>query len=96
MIYKIVVLNIAANELDEALGFYESKKIGLGNSFLLEINSVYKQLVKTPFIFRKNNLGYREARVNKFPFLIIYEVKEGTIYISSIFHTSRNPNQKPK
>ncbi|MCZ4317810.1 type II toxin-antitoxin system RelE/ParE family toxin [Aequorivita viscosa] len=96
MIYKIAVLNIAADQLDEALSFYESKRKGLGDSFLLEINSVYKHLVKNPFIYRKNNQGYREAVVYKFPFLIIYEVKENTVYISSIFHTSRNPNQKPK
>ncbi|MBK5213124.1 MAG: type II toxin-antitoxin system RelE/ParE family toxin [Flavobacteriaceae bacterium] len=96
MIYKIVVLNIAEKQLDEALGFYESRKKGLGNSFLYEINSVYNHLLKTPFIYRENDHGYREAVVKKFLFLIIYEIKEDTIYISSFFHTSRNPSQKPK
>lgn len=96
MIYKIAVLDIAAKQLDEALGFYESRKKGLGNSFLFEINAVYSHILKNPLAFRKNSQGYREAVVEKFPFLIIYEIVKDIIYISAVFHTSRNPNQKPK
>lgn len=75
MIYKISVLDIAEKQLDVALGFYESKRKRLGSNFLFEISSVFNHLLKNPFIFRENNQGYREAVVNKFPFLIIYEIK---------------------
>ncbi len=96
MIYKIVLLPIANIELDEAVGFYESHQKGLGNVFLKEIISVYAYLIKNPFAFRKNKKGYYEAVVKRFPFLIIYEVKENIIYIASFFHTSRSPKTKPK
>jgi hypothetical protein len=65
-------------------------------NFLNEIKAVYSYIIKTPYAFPKNNKGYYEAVVNKFPFLIIYEVKENTIYIGSFFHTSKNPKSKPK
>ncbi|MBT0607264.1 type II toxin-antitoxin system RelE/ParE family toxin [Aequorivita echinoideorum] len=96
MIYKIFILHIAKQELDEAVGFYESRRKGFGNEFLTEVKTLYNHLQKNPFLFRKNNLGYYEASVSRFPFLIIYEVKENSIYIASSFHTSRNPKNKPK
>ncbi|CAM3352648.1 type II toxin-antitoxin system RelE/ParE family toxin [Aequorivita lipolytica] len=96
MIYKTLLLPIAYEELDEAVGFYEAHKKGLGKDFLEEINSIYFYLLENPFTFRKNNKGYYEAVLKRFPILIIYEVKENTIYIGSFFHTSRNPKTKPE
>ncbi len=44
----------------------------------------------------RSNKTFREAKVEFFPYLIVYKIKKRTkeIYISSIYHTKKHPRKK--
>ncbi|MBE8723515.1 type II toxin-antitoxin system RelE/ParE family toxin [Flavobacterium hungaricum] len=96
MVFKIKILPLAENEIDESIEFYESRSKGLGKQFLSYLKSYLKVLKTNPELFEiKKEPGYRELTLVKFPFVIIYEIIENEVIVYSVFHTSRNPQRKP-
>ncbi|MBP6759017.1 MAG: type II toxin-antitoxin system RelE/ParE family toxin [Flavobacterium sp.] len=96
MVFKIVVSSLAESEIEEAIEFYEDKRKGLGKQFLLYFKGYLKILKTNPELFSiKKAPFYRELPLKKFPFVIIYEVFQYKVIIYSVFHTSRNPTNKP-
>ncbi len=92
--FKIELLALAENELSDSYDWYEEQQVGLGNRFYKEISYYLGLLENNPYQFPIRYVEeLRIVSVNKFPFLIIYWVDElsATVYITSVFHTSRNP-----
>ncbi|QRR03446.1 type II toxin-antitoxin system RelE/ParE family toxin [Dyadobacter sandarakinus] len=94
--YKVYLLNVAEIELDEAYEWYNQQKAGLGYQLVGEVSRYLKMISENPFIFavRYQN-DFRFAALKVFPYLIAYwiEEKSQSVYVASIFHTSRNPLQ---
>lgn len=92
---KIVVLidTLAQNEINDAYWWYEEQQIGLGETFLSALESSFKKICKTPNGFQliKN---HRQYPLKHFPFVILYEHIDNTIFIDAVFHTRRNPTSK--
>jgi len=95
---KLIISKRALKELEKSFNWYEDNQADLGERFL---NQFYKKLniiLSYPkrSIIRK--APYREARIDIFPFLIVYRVNEikKEIFIVSVFHFSRNPKRKYK
>lgn len=86
----------AIEEMDLSHGYYEEKRTGLGNEFVEEVFETIEYIQKFPLHFHVFDKQYRQARINRFPFLIVYEfVKENnTVVIISVFHGNRNPENK--
>lgn len=72
--------------------------IGLGEEFVDEIEKIIQQINTTPLIFPQKKSRLREALSKKFPFIIVFELKQKQhkILILSVYHTSRNPKKKYK
>ncbi len=79
-----------------AYEFYESRRKNLGEQFLEELDNCYQSIVLNYTTYKVVHSIYRQAVVNKFPFVVIYSVDEKDIIITAIFHTSKNPNKKLK
>ena len=96
MAYKIVLHPLAEKEFDEGYNWYEDRLEGLGNRFEEIIDKVISNIGKTPLLYPGKKNNYREAKVNTFPYLIIYKInpKKKTILISAMHHTSKNPRKK--
>ena len=95
MSYQVEILFKANKEIFEAWAWYEKQQIGLGDRFENEVFKKIKLIQNNPFHYSLKKIAY-EALVDKFPFLIIYQVNDNKklIIILSIFHTSRHPKQK--
>ena len=92
--YSLVILTKATEETSEIYNYYEFISEGFGERFLEQVDICIELLKKNPFIFQKAFEEKRQAIVDIYSVVIIYEVKEQTIYIYSVFHTSRNPDDK--
>ena len=94
MKYKLIFRDKAVFEMEDAYEYYESKSKDLGNKFLLVLQKYFDKIEQNPkhFSCRFNNI--REAYIIKFPFVILFEIHDEEIIIYSIFHTSRNPEEK--
>jgi toxin ParE1/3/4 len=80
----------------DAYDWYEEQKAGLGNLFLAELSRCYTKLEKNPLFYQKLKKNYRHLVLNKFPYVLIFEVIEDEIIIFAVFHTARNPKLKFK
>lgn len=96
MNYSITLSERALSELIESWEWYEDKQDGLGDKFKLEIDKGLLRIAANPFTGIVRRRTYFEVIISRFPFLIIYRIdrRSKTIFVSSIFHTSRNPKKK--
>ena len=96
MVYNIIISNLASFEIEDSIIFYEANKKGLGLAFLDYLKGYISILKTNPELFPvKRKQVFRELPLKKFPFIIIYEIIAENVIIYSVFHTSRNPSNKP-
>ena len=89
--FKIFFNKFAENDLEVSKEFYKKQKDGSINKFLVELKRIIKRIEENPFQFPKIEEEARKANLNKFPFAVLFVVKDEIINIFSIFHFSRNP-----
>lgn len=96
--YSVIFHPLAEKEFFESFEYYENQISGLGNDFIKTIDKTIDIIRKDPQIFPFKHKKLQEAILKKFPFVIVYKVneKQKTIFILSVFHTSRNPSKKRK
>ena len=96
MSWRIVFHPEASKEFEEALHWYETELLGLGMRFQENINDQLNRIVRNPLLYSKKRGDHREAMVKTFPYLIVYKLlaKDKLIFVSAIFHVSRNPKKK--
>lgn len=96
MNYSVVLSQRALTELLESWEWYEDRQDGLGNRFRQEIEKYLVHISSNPFVGTKRRRAYFEIVVKRFPYIIIYRLdrRSKTIFVSTIFHTSRNPKDK--
>lgn len=94
MIYELIIQEEASLEILEAYIYYENAQKGLGEKFIKQLNKYFLRIQSHPkhFEIKKN---YREAFVQKFPYLIIFDIIDNKIIILSVFNTHQNPTKKP-
>ncbi len=91
MTYNLELHELAEEELWEAVDWYDSKKNRLGKEFARELQEIMQTIRKHPSRFPKVHKEIRKAVLKRFPFMVLYELIEDTVFVLSIFNTSRNP-----
>jgi plasmid stabilization system protein ParE len=96
----IKLLRRAELELIDACEWYEKQQKGLSKYFIKEIKSSLHFIDSNPELYsKKYNTDLHFAPLRKFPFIIVYWYDKNleTIFVTSIFHTKRNPESfEPK
>ncbi len=91
MSFKLALQSEAVDDIQLAYEWYEEQKIGLGYSFLNEIDICFSKICTHPLQYGLINGWVRKIKVNRFPFLIVFEIEGGTVFINAVRHTSRHP-----
>lgn len=76
----------------ESVAYYESKKPGLGASYLADFEKVLEQVCESPQrypIERKPDL--RCARLKRFQYTVLYRAVSDTIQVLAVAHHRRRP-----
>jgi len=90
------ILQEAEAELLEAIYWYDDREEGLGVDFfqqaLKTIHTIGKEPQRFPF-YEGTTLQrkLRRALVDRFPYVVIFEIRKSEILIVAIVHTSRRP-----
>ena len=82
---------LAREEVSDAYLYYENQKLGLGDNFLENLDDIFNLILDNPNLYPKDFEEVRKALLKKFPFTIYYEIVEEQIFVYSVFHQSRNP-----
>ncbi len=78
-------------ELNKAVDFYEDQKLKLGLEFLEEVYSTIQRIIEFPQSFPTLSKNTRKCLTNRFPFAVIYQIKQSEIFIVAITHLARKP-----
>jgi plasmid stabilization system protein ParE len=92
MINSIKYFKDAEQELIETIGFYNDCSLGLGNEFLTEIKKAINMICEYPKLFPLMSKYVRKCTCSRFPYNILYYLKDKSIYIVAIMHQKRRPN----
>jgi len=93
MIYQIIVLESVYLELKEVSSYYESKQKDLGVMFVLSWETAMEHIKEAPLLYQKKNKQLRTIKLNKFPYLLVFEIIENKIYIFRLTNAKINPKK---
>lgn len=94
MAFKLEIRPLATMEILEAFDWYELQREGLGTEFLDELDTFYSALLLHP-----NSYGYyekpvRQGKIERFPYVVIFEIFEEIVVVYSVFMTRQDPTKK--
>lgn len=79
------------DELNDAYNWYEDKVSGLGEDFIEELENAFSLIKTMPKTWPILSNNFRRFLLKRFPYGIIYEIRENDIFILAIMHLSRKP-----
>ena len=92
--YQLILKPAAIQMAKDAYDWYEEQQNNLGEVFLSALNDCLTRIRQYPKANSKIKKNYRQARIKKFPYVVVYEIIRNEIVVFSIFHTRRNPKNK--
>ena len=78
---KIEFLEPAREEFQEAVVFYDNREAGLGSEFAEEVRKAIARIIPYPEAWSPISRRTRRCRVNRFPFGVIYQVRDDALLI---------------
>lgn len=88
---RVVFHPAAGSELDESIGFYESREPGLGLDLEREVLRGVSEIGDAPEQWSVYTYGTRKCLLRRFPFQLIYLQLSDAIWIVAVAHCSRRP-----
>jgi len=89
---RIEFLAAAEAELLEAVEYYNQQCEGLGFEFAAEIRRTLERIARYPEAWAPLSRRTRRCRTNRFPYGVIYQMREKTILVVAVMHLGRAPD----
>jgi hypothetical protein len=91
--YQVIVPQSVYLELEEVSFYYESKQKDLGIKFILSWETAMDHIKEAPLLYQKKNKRLRTIKLNKFPYLLVFEIIENKIYVFRLTNAKKNPKK---
>jgi plasmid stabilization system protein ParE len=87
----------AEEELDDAMAYDESRRLGLGLSFHAEVERAVQLIERDPERWAVyKNTAYRRCSVKRFPYVLYYLRLDPCARIAAVAHQKRKPGYWPQ
>lgn len=96
MTLQVVYRRRVQCDLEAAFDWYEEQRVGLGEQFLVSVQTTFKSIESFPEIFALVHGEVRRAIVSRFPFAVFYVVEPKRLVVLRVLHTARDPNLWPR
>ncbi|MGH8595838.1 MAG: type II toxin-antitoxin system RelE/ParE family toxin [Gammaproteobacteria bacterium] len=83
-------------DLAAGFGYYEEQVEGLGEKFLIAVDSGFDVIEHYPEMFAQVHGEVRRALVSRFPYAIFYRVESKRVVVLTVLHTARDPKLWPQ
>ncbi|OYQ38025.1 hypothetical protein CHU92_06905 [Flavobacterium cyanobacteriorum] len=94
--HRLIITAQAEINISDAFEYYEYNQPHVGEYFLSVLEKCFLSIETNPEIYKIAFSNFRQAKVPKFPFVVIYKVELNEIIVAKVFHTYRNPIKKIK
>ena len=90
---KLHYHRLVQREVNEAVGWYEGCRDGLGDDFFLKLKAALDAILANPEShgFWLSSKTVRRAKLKRFPYAVLYEIRPGKIRILCVRHDKRHP-----
>jgi toxin ParE2 len=88
---EVRFLDVAQQELDETVEYYNAESEGLGNQFLLEVLGCLERVKQFPEAGHPFTPNSRRWRTRRFPYGIAYQILESEVLIVAVANLHRRP-----
>jgi len=85
-------LEVAQQELDEAVQYYNEEAAGLGDLFVVEVLSAIDRVRRFPDGWHPLGAQVRRCQLRRFPYGLIYHVEDEGIVVLAVAHLHRRPD----
>ncbi len=89
---NVIFNELARDELDDAVAYYELKAGGLGERFRSEVRKAARRIAEHPEAWPPEKGEVRKYLLHKFPYKILYSVEADHIFIIAVAHQHRKPD----
>jgi plasmid stabilization system protein ParE len=84
----------ADNEFDLAVEYYETCQPGLGLEFAEEVYATIARITEYPEVWSPMSRNTRRCLTNRFPYGIIYRIKNNSLHIIAVANLHRRPDYR--
>ena len=93
MYFTILIEDEAIEDIQKIINWYEKKQNNLGKRFYLAMTAQMETLKKHPEKYQIKYLDVRCLVLNRWPFLIHYNINkhQGLVSVFAVLHSSKNP-----
>lgn len=84
----------AIAELEDAHAWYEGRRPGLGFEFAGCVEAVIEAASRNPELYPFVHGDVRRGITRRFPYSVLYAVRDDVIVVVAVYHTSRDPVQR--
>jgi plasmid stabilization system protein ParE len=88
---KIRFLNLAQQEVDDAVFWYNNQTENVGLEFLDELDRAVRLVKSYPLAFTEIEPEIRRCRLARFPYALIFGIEPQTIVVIAVAHLHRQP-----
>jgi hypothetical protein len=81
----------ARDELAEAIAHYDGERANLGDEFLDEFVRAVERIRSWPEAWPRASRNSRRCRLNRFPYGVVYQVRDTEILVLALAHLARKP-----
>ena len=82
----------ARKEIADAAAFYKQRNVSVATRFLDSLERVLLHLARNPRRYRLIEPNLHQARIPRFPYVLIYRVDPSEIFILAVKHDRRQPD----
>ena len=93
MAVEFILAPEAVQDIAEAYGWYEGRRIGLGEEFLGSVDACIEAICRTPAMHARIDGNYRRGLVRRFPYAVFYEYVGDIVTVYCVFHTAQDPEK---
>jgi mRNA-degrading endonuclease RelE of RelBE toxin-antitoxin system len=94
MSYTVIFKEEADYDVFDGPKWYESRRVGLGDEVLDEIEEYVKVLERDPQIYQARKHNWRYCSLKRFPYLIVFEIEQQEeVVVYAVFNTYQHPNR---
>ena len=88
---NLQILQSAESEIAEAMDYYNLQDPGLGYGFAVEVKESINRIISFPNAWPQFDQEIRKCHVHRFPYGILYEIRENNIIVFAVMHFRKNP-----
>src|SRR5437016_5009794 len=85
-------LQPAGAEFVAAIAYYNLQSEGLGYEFAAEVKRTLRRIIQYPEAWSALSARTSRCRTSRFPYGIIYQIREETILIVAFMHLHKHPD----